>query len=101
MAATSDVRFGNTSIREKKSSDGSFRFAGAKYPPPVIEVANSQTREDLSRLAEAYIERTKGRTKTVIIIDIEYRAPSERATRSLPRCSAVYSIYRNRLVCDE
>jgi hypothetical protein len=101
IAATSDIRFDNTSVKDKKSPDGSFRFAGTKYPPLVIEVANSQKREDLPYLAESYIERTKGRTKTVITIDLEYRAPNERATRSLPPRSAVYSIYRNRLIRDE
>lgn len=49
---------------------------------------------------ESYIERTKGRTKTVITIDLEYRTPEERATPSLPFREAVYSIYRNRLTRD-
>jgi len=101
MAVTSDLRFGNASARDKKSPDGSFRFAGTKHPPLVIEVANSQKREDLPHLAESYVERTKGRTKTVITMDLEYRAPNERATRSSPPREAVYSIYRNRLTRDE
>lgn len=101
MAATSDVRFGDMSTIKKKSPDGSFRFAGTKYPPLVLEVANSQKRGDLSWLAESYIERTKGRTKTVITIDLEYRAPDKRTRRFLPPRTAVYSIYRNRVVCDE
>lgn len=101
MATTSDIRFSDTSIEEKKSPDGSFRFTGTKYPPLVIEVANSQKRRDLPRLAESYIERTKGRTKTVIAIDLEYRDPGKRATHSLLPRSAVYSIYRHRLVRDE
>jgi hypothetical protein len=97
VAVTSDIRFGNTSGRERKSPDGSFRFTGSKYPPLVIEVANSQKSEDLPYLAESYIERTRGRTKTVITVDLEYRPPEERAIRSLPLREAVYSIYRNRL----
>ncbi|CAI6338145.1 unnamed protein product [Periconia digitata] len=101
IATTSDIRFSDTSIEGKKSPDGSFRFTGTKYPPLVIEVANSQKRRDLPRLAESYIERTKGRTKTVIAIDLEYRDPSKRAAHSLPPRSAVYSIYRYRLVRDE
>jgi hypothetical protein len=101
MAATSDVRLDNTLTKGKKSPDGSFRFAGTKYPPLVIEIANSQKSDDLSRLAESYIERTKGRTKTVITIDLEYRAPDKRAGRFLPPRTAVYSVYRNRVVRDE
>lgn len=101
MATTSDIRFSDSSTEGKKSPDGSFRFTGTKYPPLVIEVANSQKRRDLPRLAESYIERTKGRTKTVITIDLEYRSPSERTAHSLPPRSAVYSIYRNRLVRNE
>jgi hypothetical protein len=100
VAVTSDLRFGNISERERKSPDGSFRFAGSKYPPLVIEVANSQKSADLPYLAESYVERTKGRTKTVITIDLEYRTPEERATPSLPLREAVYSIYRNRLTRD-
>jgi hypothetical protein len=101
IATTSDIRFSDASIVGKKSPDGSFRFTGTKYPPLVIEVANSQKRRDLPRLAESYIERTKGRTKTVIAIDLEYRDPDTRAAHSLPPRSAVYSIYRHRLVRDE
>jgi hypothetical protein len=41
VAVISDLRFRNISERERKSPDGSFRFAGSKYPPLVIEVANS------------------------------------------------------------
>jgi len=100
VAVTSDLRFGNISERERKSPDGSFRFTGSKYPPLVIEVANSQKSADLPHLAESYIERTKGRTKTVITIDLEYRTPEERATQSLPFREAVYSIYRNKLTRD-
>src|ERR1700733_4552236 len=43
----------------------------------------------------------RGRTKTIITVDLEYRAPNERATRSLPPRSAVYFTYRNRLIRDE
>jgi hypothetical protein len=100
VAVTSDLRFGKISEKERKSPDGSFRFAGSKYPPLVIEVANSQKSADLPHLAESYVERTKGRTKTVITIDLEYRTPEERATPSLPLREAVYSICRNRLTRD-
>lgn len=101
IATTSDVRFSDALAEGKKSPDRSFRFTGTKYPPLVIEVANAQKRRDLPRLAESYIERTKGRTKTVIAIDLEYRDPGKRAAHSLPPRSAVYSIYRHRLVRDE
>jgi hypothetical protein len=41
IAAISDLRFDNTLVKDKKSPDKSFRFTGTKYPPLVIEVANS------------------------------------------------------------
>jgi hypothetical protein len=99
-AATSDVQFGSASAKGKKSPDGSFRFSGAKHPPVVIEVANSQKRDDLLPLAESYTERTKGRIKTVIAIDLEYLPPNTRVTCPATR-KAVYSVYRHRLTRDE
>jgi len=80
IAATSDLQFGITPTKGKKSLDRSFRFSGAKHPPLVIEVTNSQKRDDLPPLAESYVEHTKGRTKTIITIDLEYIAPNKRTT---------------------
>jgi hypothetical protein len=41
VAVTSDLRFRNILERERKLLDGFYRFAGSKYPPVIIEVADS------------------------------------------------------------
>jgi hypothetical protein len=101
VVGSPDVHFSDATKHDKKSPDSTFYFNNSKLPLLVIEVANSQKRRDLSRLAESYIERTKGCTKTVITIDLEYRAPTKRANPLLPPRTPVYSIYRNRVVRNE
>lgn len=100
-SSTSDVYFPGTLApgKEKKSPDSSFRFDGRKYPPFIIEVANSQKSKALPRLAEDYIVRSDGETRTVLTVDLEYRSPKQRASTTPSFGSlraATYSIYRYR-----
>ena len=100
--STSDVYFqaiSETSKKpyNKKSPDSSFDFSGCKYPPLVIEVANSQKSKDLPRLAQTYIVRSRRQTRTVLTVDLEYRSPKQRASlTSKSLRAATYSLYRYR-----
>jgi hypothetical protein len=70
----------------------------------VLLVPNRQFPEERGtyRIPRSHtLSAQRGRTKTIITVDLEYRAPNERATRSLPPRSAVYFTYRNRLIRDE
>lgn len=70
--------------------DGQFRYEGFKYPPLIIEVANSQSKKDggknLPKLADHYIMESNGSIQTVIGIYLDYRG-SKRATISIWRRS--------------
>lgn len=94
--STSDIRFPGNGNRDRKSPDSSFSFEGYKYPTVVIEVANSQQKKELQRLAEFYINHSKGRIKTVITVDIEYHRPRY-PSAPLGR-EATYSVYRHRVI---
>lgn len=58
----------------KNSPDKSYRHrACPEYPGLVIEVAWSQRPLELHKLAKRYIQRSNGRIRTVVGINIEYQ----------------------------
>ena len=77
---------------KKKYPDGAFGSREKKYPRLVIEIANSQSRKNLNDLAYTYIQASKGRIRTVLAVDLEYRPPAKRSMGHIS--NAVYSIYR-------
>ncbi|KAF2249601.1 hypothetical protein BU26DRAFT_286557 [Trematosphaeria pertusa] len=89
---TSDVKL-DLEKGDKKSPDASFAYDGYPNPPFVIEIAHSQNGNDLPELAEGWIRKTQSWTKTVMVVDLEYRNPVERASNpTLPR-NACYNLY--------
>ena len=75
--------------------DGQFRYEGFKYPPLIIEVANSQSKKDkgkeLPKLADHYVTESNGSIRTVIGISLEYRGGK----------MAKFSIWRPKYGIDE
>lgn len=73
--STSDIQLhlaGIRSDRSKRSPDEAFSHKHAKFPGVVIEVAYSQKRKDLPKLADDYILGTNGNMKMVMGFDLEY-----------------------------
>jgi hypothetical protein len=60
--------------RSERSPDASFKHEQAKYPGVIIEVCYSQKVRAAADLADDYILDTNGNVKTVIALNIEYRA---------------------------
>jgi hypothetical protein len=90
---SADVEFPSrlTGNKNKKSPDKSYGHEPCDgYPPLVIEVAWSQNRLDLPKLAKRYIQGTKGAIRTMIGIDLQYWRPTEAA----PGTPASFSIWR-------
>jgi hypothetical protein len=66
--------------------DASFGHEEAMYPGVIIEVAYSQKRKNLYRLAEDYLLKSDNSIRAVIGLDIEYGTPgSRKATLSVWR----------------
>ncbi|KAK4981164.1 hypothetical protein LTR66_001493 [Elasticomyces elasticus] len=69
--------------RSKHEPDASFWHSNAQYPGVVIEVAYSQMRKNLSRLAEGYLLDSDASIQVVIGLDVEYgNTNSRKATLS-------------------
>ncbi|KAK5011711.1 hypothetical protein BJ546DRAFT_690914 [Cryomyces antarcticus] len=67
----------------KHEPDASFWHSNAQYPGIIIEVACSQKRKNLSRLAEDYLLDSDASVQVVVGLDIEYgNANSRKATLS-------------------
>ncbi|MCJ1281277.1 hypothetical protein MMC26_000595 [Xylographa opegraphella] len=68
---------GSTSIYledgARRDPDKEFRYEGAKYPSLVIEIAYSQRRKNLSKLADQYIVESSGQIRIVIGIQLDYK----------------------------
>lgn len=77
---------GSTSIHlddgVRHDPDAQFRHEDACYPGVVIEVANTQQKKNLPRLADDYIVQSSGSIKMVIGIKVE-QDKSKRATVSV------------------
>jgi hypothetical protein len=87
--------------KNARSPDISFRFRPQKVPSFVAEVAVSQNgREEFEGIAEQYFEKSKGRIRTFLGIDIEYRAPKKLAEKGMSPQWGEYRLYRFTLEKD-
>src|SRR5947209_5200278 len=74
------------STNSKHEPDASFWHDDAQYPGVIIEVAYSQKRERLGRLAEDYLLDSDASVRVVVGLDIEYgKKRSLKATISVWR----------------
>lgn len=72
--------------KSKYEPDTSFWHDDAKYPGVIIEVAYSQKRKRLGRLAEDYLLDSNASVQAVVGLDIEYgKKKSRKATLSVWR----------------
>ncbi|KAL5116038.1 hypothetical protein ACEQ8H_006049 [Pleosporales sp. CAS-2024a] len=87
------VENGSPDAKSKYEPDTSFWHDDAKYPGIIIEVAYSQRKKKLDRLAENYLLDSKTNVQVVVGLDIEYgkKEPSK----------ATFTIWRVRVVGDE
>jgi hypothetical protein len=88
----------DTSTKSKHEPDASFWHDDAQYPGVIIEVAYSQKRKRLCRLAEDYLLDSDASVQVVVGLDIEYeRKRSRQATFSVWRTHVVSTVNGNEL----
>lgn len=84
--------------RLKYELDASFWHKDARYPGVIIEVAYSQKRKRLARLAEDYLLDSNASVQVVVGLDIEYgKKGSRKATLSVWRTYVVITAEGNEL----
>ena len=80
------------STKSKHEPDASFWHQGAQYPGVIIEVAYSQKRKSLGRLAEDYLLDSDASVQVLVGLDIEYgKKESRKATLSIWRTHVVHT----------
>jgi hypothetical protein len=89
-ARSTEIRFpvtgGSSGKRSKHEPDASFWHNDAQYPGVIVEVAYSQKKRRLRRLAEDYLLDSDASVQVVVGLDIEYgRKESREATLSVWR----------------
>jgi hypothetical protein len=86
-ARSTHIRLGaSTSSKSKYEPDASFRHRDAQYPGVIVEVAYSQKKLCLGRLAENYILDSDASIRAVVCVNIEYgNQESRKATLSVWR----------------
>ncbi|KAF2788653.1 hypothetical protein K505DRAFT_255056 [Melanomma pulvis-pyrius CBS 109.77] len=86
-ARSTHIRLGtSTSSKSKYEPDASFRHKEAQYPGVIVEVAYSQKKSCLGRLAENYILDSDASIRAVVCVHIEYgNKESRKATLSVWR----------------
>jgi hypothetical protein len=85
---TSDIKVG----QGKKSPDASFAFKNHPQPLVILEVAYSESIQDLKKKAKEYI---RNNCNVVVAVDLEYQTPGQRSQTDLPLPpTAAYSVYR-------
>lgn len=73
-------------VNSKHAPDASFWHDDAQYPGVIIEVAYSQKKKRLDRLAEDYLLDSDASVRVVVGLDIEYgKKGSRKATMSVWR----------------
>jgi hypothetical protein len=82
---------GPTTTKSKHEPDASFWHDDAQYPGVIIEVAYSQKRKRLDRLAEEYLLDSDASVQVVVGLDIEYSKKSRRATLSVWRSQVFHT----------
>jgi hypothetical protein len=80
-----DFKASAPSSKSKYEPDASFRHKDARYPSVIIEVAYSQKKKRLSRLADNYLLDSDANVQVVVCLDIEYGKDSRKAMLSLWR----------------
>ncbi|CAI6342366.1 unnamed protein product [Periconia digitata] len=81
---------GLPSRKSKYEPDASFWHDDAKYPGVIIEIAYSQKRKRLYRLAESYLLDSDASVQVVVGLDIEYgKKGSREATLSVWRAQVI------------
>ena len=84
--------------KSKHEPDASFRHESARYPGVVIEVAYSQKRRSLRRLADDYLLDSDASVRVLVGLDIEYgNKGSRKATLSVWRPHVVHATDGNEL----
>ena len=81
---------GPPGVKSKHEPDTSFWHDDAQYPGVIIEVAYSQKRKRLARLAEDYLLDSDASVQVVVGLDIEYGKKGS--------CKATLSVWRTRLL---
>ncbi|KAH5618965.1 hypothetical protein HBI23_245930 [Parastagonospora nodorum] len=86
-ARSTEIRFDASALssKSKYEPDASFRHDDARYPGVIIEVAYSQKKTRLGRLAENYLLDSDANVRVVVGLDIAYSNESRKATLSLWR----------------
>ncbi|KAF1346434.1 hypothetical protein EJ07DRAFT_185554 [Lizonia empirigonia] len=89
-ARSTEIHFpvadGSSGKKSKHEPDASFWHNDAQYPGVIIEVAYSQKKKRLRRLAEDYLLDSDANVQVVVGLDIEYgRKESREATLSVWR----------------
>lgn len=75
--------------RSKYEPDASFWHEDAEYPGVIFEVAYSQKKKQLGRLAENYLLDSDANVQAVVGLDIEYGKKGSR--------KATFSVWRTRI----
>lgn len=90
---------GGDNTKSKYEPDASFWHDDAQYPGVIIEVAYSQKRKGLDRLAENYLLDSDASIQVVVGLDIEYgKEGSRKATLSVWRTSIAQTVSGNELI---
>ena len=88
----------------RRDPDSQFTYDGARWPPFVIEIANSQSKKDggknLPKLADQYITESSGNIQTVLGICLDYRG-TKKATLSIWRSNYGVDQQGEYLAADE
>lgn len=86
-AGSTEIRFApiDSSSKSKYEPDASFWHDDAQYPGVIIEVAYSQKKARLRRLADNYLLDSDANVRVVIGLDIAYSNESRKATLSVWR----------------
>lgn len=79
--------------KSRYEPDASFWHDDAEYPGVVIEVAYSQKRKRLYRLAESYLLDSDASVQVVVGLDVEYGTRGSR--------KATLSVWRTQVIGDE
>ena len=81
-----------SSTKSKYEPDASFWHDDAQYPGVIIEVAYSQKRKRLGRLADDYLLDSDANVRVVVGLDIEYgKKGSRKATLSVWRTNLAHT----------
>jgi hypothetical protein len=85
-ARSTEIHYDARSSKSKNEPDASFKHEDAEFPGVIVEVAYSQNKAHLRRLAESYILDSDTNVRVVVGLYIEYgHKKSRKATLSVWR----------------